>query len=176
MNFLELTSYIGEPDGYADSPDFQSDIWPLMRRKAQEIESVFLFRSDKSSSMGWLGHYDLVSQNIIRIGSMSDLNDTELSRIEHWSFYGGHLSVVYRVSIQSSLVHEFCKLFPGVSLSSDDIDQLAMEPELLSELRWLSDESPKEILHFAFAHDADPLFIFGDLDVLRSLLVVHYSS
>jgi hypothetical protein len=170
MNFIELTSYIGEPEGYADFPNFPDDIWPLLTRKSKEVESLYLFRNDDSLSLSWSGHYEVVTQRIVRIRSMAELTKDELDRIRHLSFYGGHLNVLYRVSTQGSLLSELCKLFPVVRLSSDDIDQLGLEPEALAELRTFTAASPAGFLHFSFGHDGDPLYIFGDLEPLRALL------
>ena len=170
MNFLELTSYIGDAQGYAETPDFRSDVWPLLKREAKEIDGVFLFRNDSSSSVRLMGHYQIITENIICIGSADELTDHELSKLEHWSFYGGHLTVLYRVSTESSLLRELCNLYPSTHLSSDDIDQLGLRQESLMELRAFVAASPKEFLHFSFAHDADPLYIFGELETLRALL------
>lgn len=175
MNFLELTSYIADPQRYAEFPDFKNDVWPLIRSKGKEIESVLLFRNDSSSSIGWLGRYEIVTQNIIDIGSMGEFTDHELSKIEHWSFYGGHLNVLYRVSSESSLLKELCSLYPVVNLSSDDPDQLGLGQEFLTELQSFTAASPK-FLYFSFAHDGDPLCIFGDFEALRDLLKRHYAS
>jgi hypothetical protein len=169
LEFLELTSYIGDPQGYADFPSFKNDVWPLIKSKAKEIESVFLFRNDSSSNVGWLGRYEIVTQNIIRIGYMDELTNDELSKIEHWSFYGGHLNVLYRVSTESPLLEELCSLYPVVKLSSEDTDQIGLGQESLTELQAFTAASPR-LLHFSFAHDADPLCIFGDLERLRSHL------
>ena len=170
MNFLELTSYIDDAQGYAEFPDFLSDVWPLLKGKRNEIEDVFLFQNDSSSSLGWPGYYEVVTQNIRHIRSMDELTDQELSKLEHLSFYGGHLNVLYRVSTESSLPREFCTLYPIVNLSSDDIDQLGLEQKYLIELREFTAALPKQSLYFSFAHDADPLYIFGDLEALRTLL------
>ena len=170
MNFIELTSLIDDEQGYADDPEFQSDIWPLLTHKAKDINSVFLFRNHGSRGFGWLGPYQVVSQNICRIQPMSELTDDELGKIKQWSFYGGHLNVLYSAASESSLVRELCRIYPSFSLSSDDIDQLALDPEPLTELRAFTAALPKEVVHFAFAHDGDPLFMFGELEVLRALL------
>lgn len=170
MNFIELTSLIDDEQGYADDPEFQSDIWPLLRRSAKEIDGVFLFRNHRSRGFGWLGPYQVVSQNIVRIQPMAELTDDELDKIKLWSFYAGHLNVLYSATSESSLVRELCRIYPTFSLSSDDIDQLALDPEPLTELRAFTAALPKEVVHFAFAHDGDPLFMFGELETLRALL------
>ena len=169
MDFLELTSLIGEPEEYADFPDYQSDVWPFMRRKAEEIRSVFLFRT-ASRGFNWPGQYQVITQNIIRIGTMGELSDPELRKIHYWSFYEGHLNVLYQVSTEGSLLRELCEMYPVVELSNDEIDQLALDPKPLTELRAFIAAAPQGLLHFAFSHDADPLFIFGDLDQLTALM------
>src|SRR5687768_9835781 len=100
---------------------------------------------------------------------MDELTNDELSKIEHWSFYGGHLNVLYRVSTESPLLEELCSLYPVVKLSSEDTDQIGLGQESLTELQAFTAASPR-LLHFSFAHDADPLCIFGDLERLRSHL------
>lgn len=176
MNFLELTSWIGGPEEYAEFPEFQSDVWPLLRRKAHEIEGVFLFRSEPSRSLGWAGGYEMVTERIARLSSTADLTEPEFNELQYLSFYRGHLSVLYRVSSENSLLHELCSMYPTVGLSSDEIDQLALRPESLAELRAFTDALPQEAVHFAFAHDGDPLFVFGHLETLRSLLRSYYAS
>jgi len=170
MNFIELTSYVGGPEGYADFPNFPDHIWPLLTSKRKEIESLYLFRNDDSSSLSWPGHYEVVTRRIVRVNSMNALTDHELSRIEHLSFYGGHLNVLYRISTGSSLLSDLCNLFPVVRLSSDDVEQIALDEESLAELRAFTAAMPPELLCFSFAHDADPLYIFGQLEALRDLL------
>ena len=176
MNLLELTAYIPEPEGYADLPDFESDVWPLLRRKGQEIENLFLFINDNSRSLAWPGHFELVTRNILRIRSMDELTDRELDRLQVLSFYGGHLNVVYRVPAESSLLLELCSMYPLVKLSSDDIDPLGLNQQSLSELGAFTAALPKELLHFSFSHDADPLYVFGDLETLRDLLRRYYQA
>ncbi len=171
MNFLELTSLIGEPEEYAEFPEFQSDTWPFLKRNADEIRSVFLFRNHGSRGFGWMGQYQVITRNIIRIGTMNELTEAELLKIHYWSFYEGHLNVLYQVSTEGSLLRELCNMYPVVDLSSDEIDQLALEQEALTELRDFIAASPKGLLHFAFCHDAEPLIIFGELDALNALLM-----
>lgn len=170
MNFIELTSYIGDPQGYGDGPDFTNDVWPLIRRKQKEIANVFLFRNDTSSSLGWSGYYEPVSNNIGRIRPMSELTQGEIEKLEHWSFYGGHINVIYQLPSESSLLRELLGIYPTVRLSSDDVDEIGLGPEYLAELQRLIAGSPTGSLHFSFSHDADPLYIFGELESLRSLL------
>lgn len=170
MNFIELTSYIGDPQGYDDGPDFTKEVWPLIRRKQHEIANVFLFRNDSWSSLGWLGYYEPVSNNIARIRTMMELTQGEIEKLEHWSFYGGHLNVVYQLPGESSLLRELVGMYPTVRLSSDDVDEIGLGPEYLAELQRLIAASPAGSLHFAFSHDADPLYIFGALESLRALL------
>ena len=173
MNFLELTSYIGDPQGYADEPGFTRDVWPLIRSKQKEIANVFLFRNDTSSSLGWSSYYEPVTNNIARIRPMSELTDGEIEKLQHWSFYGGHLNVLYQLPSESSLLHGLISLYPVVKLSSHDVDPIGLDPEYLAELRGFIDASPSGLLHFCFSHDADPLYIFGELESLRSLLRTH---
>ena len=168
MNFLELTSYIGGPQGYADRPEFSDDVWPLLMRKRTEIEGVFLFRNDRSRSLGWAGEYAVVSENIVRIRPMDQLTEHEIDKLKHWSFYGGHLNVLYRVSSESSLLRELCNLYPTIHHSSDDVEPLGLDEEFLPELRVFTAASPS--LHLSFAHDGDPLYVFGELEALRELL------
>jgi hypothetical protein len=176
VNFLELTSRIGEPEEYADFPEFQSDVWPLLRQKANEIEGVFVFAQPRSRSWSWPGRYEAVSERIVRLSPTTELTQEEFKELEHLSFYGGHLNVLYQLPSGSPLLHELCAMYPTVSLSSDDLDQLALDPEPLAELRAFTDALPQESLHFAFAHDGDPLFVFGYLETLRSLLRSYYAS
>ena len=170
MNFLELSSEIDDPQGYADFPYFQRDVWPLIRRRATEIESVFLFINEASSSLGWVGYYEMVTRKIMRISSMAELTDDELSRIEQLSYYGGHFNVLYHVSTESSLVRELCNLYPTVKLSRDDADQLGLGEESFTELRAFTVALPKDLLQFSFAHDGEPLYIFGEREALEKLL------
>lgn len=174
MNFLELTSYIDEEQGYDGFPDFTDDVWPLLTRKAEEIEGLFLFHS--SRGVGWAGHYEVVMGRIVRLKSLNELTKDELGKIEHWSFYGGHLNVLFRVSSESSLLRELCNFYPSVNLSSDDVDQLALKQESLAELRAFTAALPQELVFFSFAHDADPLYVFGHLETLRVLLRTVYAT
>lgn len=171
MNFLELSSKIDDSEGYADFPYFQRDVWPLIRRKAKEVKSVFLFWNDVSSSLGWAGHYEMVTAKIMLIRPMAELTDDELSGIEHLSYYGGHFNVLYHVSTESLLIRELCNLYPTLDLSSDDVDQLGLGQESFTEFRAFTAALPKELIQFSFAHDADPLYIFGERETLEKLLV-----
>ena len=175
MNFLELTSYIGEPQGYADFPEFQSDVWPLLRRKANEIESVFIFAQPRQARRSWPGRYEPISERIARLSPTSELTQQEFSELQLLSFYAGHLNVIYQISTESSLLRELCALYPVVNLSSDDIDQLGIDPEPLAELRAFTDALPPGFLNYSFSHDGDPLFVFGPLEALRSLLRTYYA-
>jgi hypothetical protein len=170
MNFIEATSYIGDPQGYADGPDFSSEVWPLIRRKQKEISNLFLFWNDTSRSLGWPGHYEPITKHIARIRPLSELTDQEIAKLEHWSFYGGHLNVLYQLSAERSLLPDLLHLYPTVKLSSDDVDAVGLGPEYLGELQRFTAASPPGSLHFSFAHDADPLYIFGDLESLRVVL------
>lgn len=176
MNFLELTSYIGGPEEYADFPEFQSDVWPLLRRKADEIEGVFLFWNNNSRSISWPRPFEVVTERIARLKSTAELTEDEFSELQYLSFYKGHLNVLYRVSTEGSLLQELCNMYPAVSLSSDDIDQLGLDPEPLADLRAFTDALPHGFVHFAFVHDGDPLCVFGPLEPLRSLLRSYYAS
>src|SRR5689334_1605554 len=176
MNFLELTSYVGGPEGYADFPNFPDHIWPLVTSKAKEVESLYLVQNDDSSSLSWPGQYEVVTRRVVRINSLAALTGQELRKVEHLSFYGGHLNVLYRISRASSLLRELCKLFPVVKLSSDDVEQIGLDEESLVELRTFIEALPTEFLCFSFTHDADPLYVFGELEALRELLRSSYGS
>jgi hypothetical protein len=78
--------------------------------------------------------------------------------------------VVYQLPGESSLLRELLGVYPTVRLSSGDVDAIGLGPEYLAELQRLIAAAPAGSLHFSFSHDADPLYIFGELESLRSLL------
>lgn len=174
MNFIELTSFIRDRQGYSDEPLFDRQLWPLFLTNRQAIGSVFLFRHELSTVPAeFFGDYELISHNIVAVGPLGRLSSEKLEALEYLSFFGGHLSVLYQTRNEDSFVPQLCRLYPQPGrLSNDAIDTLGLEDSARFELGAFVGTLSDDMLLVSFAHDADPLYIFGEKLTLSGLLEV----
>jgi hypothetical protein len=172
LTFLELTTYSeSNPQGYDDKPSFQSDIWPLFVNTANKIQHVYLFINSN-----WSDHKRLKAQGVsagscVDLGSMGLLTKKDIKELEHLSFFGGHLNVLYLIEQRDRLIQDLLKLFKksGVTLRCAS-QGLSLHVNEQNELRGFLAQAVSSHIFASFGHDGDPLFLFGKLPVLQGIL------
>ena len=168
MIFLEMESYIEPPLGCPEGPYFDSDLWPLILRRANEIQTLLWFRHEPPG---------VNESHLADLGPLTTQSGQMLETLKHRSYYGGHLNVLYVVQAESLLLRELVKLYPkpGV-LYSDSTNNLGLPFEARSELARFVESLPPHGSLLSFAHDADPAYIFGDRETLQELQVASASN
>lgn len=161
MIFLELESYMEPPEGFPDGPYFNSDLWPLILRRSDEVRNVLWFRHE-SVGAG--------ESHLAELGPLTTQSNQMMETLKHRSFYGGHLNVLYVVQAESLLLVELAKLYPkpGV-IDSDSRNDLGLPIHARSELARFVESLPPQWAVLTFAHDADPAYIFGERETLEKL-------
>ena len=101
MVFLELDSYIEPPIGYPGRPYFDSDLWPLIVRRSDEVKMVLWFHPDPPPTR--TGRRE---SHLTELGPMTKLSADMLAMLKHRSYYGGHLNVLYVIPSESPLLTE----------------------------------------------------------------------
>jgi hypothetical protein len=143
LHFIELTSRIDAPEGYANEPDFDEQLWPLLVNNAGEIDQVLLFahpfsRLDQKS----IQRYEGVGKLFADMGPMGRLSASELETLADWSFAGGHLSVLYRINRESSMLPKLLTAYPSPGkLLDTSMDTPGVEPADADELARLVEET-----------------------------------
>ena len=169
MYFIELTSYLEPPAGFPTRPYFDEDLWPLLTAHAADIERVLLFQHNSHKAI-FPPASKLVSRNIAEIGRLTDVPPNVLATLAHLSFYGGHLNVLYEVSSDSPLLERLIDSYPvSARIANDQVDNLGLAEEARSELAGLVEKLTSRHVLLAFAHDGDPLYVFGAQTTLQSL-------
>lgn len=172
LSFIELTSDLGEEMGYADEPEFVEHVWPVFLRNSDAVERVFLY-----INRAWTGSKrsfqagERVSANIADIGPMERLSKNQFEEIEYRSFFGGHMNVLYQIAITSDLLLQVLNLYPNARMPIKQEGAtfgLRYENER-SELKTFIRSIPDTHVLASFAHDADPLYIFGSAASLKNL-------
>ena len=79
MIFLELESYIEPPEGYPDGPYFDSDLWPLILRRSDEVRNVLWFRHEPPK---------VSESHLADLGPLIRQSDQMMEMLKHRSFYG----------------------------------------------------------------------------------------
>ena len=161
MIFLEMESYIEPPLGYPEGPYFQTDLWPLILRRSDEVQTVLWFQYEPPR----------VNESYLAdLGPLTRQPDYMMEMLKHRSFYGGHLNVLYVIQAESLLLRELVKLYPqpGV-LYSDSTNDLGLPFDARSELARFVESLPPKWAILSFAHDADPAYIFADREMLEEL-------
>ena len=170
-SFIELSSYSESLDRYDGGPYFDTDLWPLVLKNINQIRRVLIFHHESSKiPITSLGCGLMISPNIRDIGAMNQLSSESLATLAVWSF-GGHISVLYHLANESSIPRELFNLYPipgKLYLNSED--ELGITDEARLEFAVVLNTVPADHVVLAFAHDADPLFIFGSEEGLTSLI------
>ena len=168
MIFLELESYIEPPLGYPDGPYFDSDLWPLILRRSDEVQTVLWFRHETPA---------VNESHFADLGPLTRQSDQMMETLKHRSYYGGHLNVLYVIQPESLLLRELVKLYPkpGV-LYSDSTNNLGLPFEARSELARFVESLPPRWSVLSFCGDGDPACIFGDGETLEQLQVASASN
>jgi hypothetical protein len=172
MIFLELDSYIEPPIGYPGRPYFDSDLWPLIVSRIDEVQSVLWFRHDLPPDRTSLGEGRLTD-----LGPMTKLSTQMMEMLKHRSYYGGHLNALYVIPSESLLLTELVKLYPVPAvIGSDSTNDLALSFDARSELARFVGALPHQLVVLSFAHDGDPAFIFGEQAALEKLKVASMAN
>jgi hypothetical protein len=167
MIFLVLDSYIEPPIGYPGRPYFDSDVWPLIVTRSDEIKSALWFHHDRSPD-----HTGLRQSPVTDLGPMAKLSAQTIDMLKHKSYYGGHLNVLYVIPSESPLLTELVNLYPAPGvIDSDSTNDLALSFAVRSELTRFVEALPRQLVVLSFAHDGDPAFIFGERAALEKLQV-----
>lgn len=168
MIFLEMESYIEPPLGFPEGPYFDTNLWPLILRRANEVQTVLWFRHEPPG---------VNESHLADLGPLITQCDQMMEMLKHRSFYGGHLNVLYVIQAESLLLRELVKLYPkpGV-LYSDSTNNLGLPVDARSELARFVESLPPRWSVLSFAHDADPAYIFGDRETLEELQVASASN
>jgi len=81
------------------------------------------------------------------------------------------LNVLYLIPSEAFLLREIFNLYPSpAKLSNDYFDSLGLADASRLELGKFIGSLPDNHVVAAFAHDADPLYIFGSSNTLRSMV------
>ena len=168
MIFLEIESYIEPPLGYPDGPYFDTDLWPLILRRSDEVRTVLWFRHEPPS---------LNESHFADLGPLTRQSGQMMEMLKHRSYYGGHLNVLYVIQAESLLLRELVKLYPkpGV-LYSDSTNNLGLPFDAISELARFVESLPPHWSVLTFCGDGDPACIFSDRETLEELQVASASN
>ena len=167
MTYLELDSYIEPPEGYPEGPYFSSDLWPLIMKRRDEVSYVLWFRHDPP-----INPADGQESRLTNLGPLTQLSKQTIEMLEHRSFYGGHLNVLYVTQAQSPLLMELVKLYPRPGVIGSDPTKIILSVEAAAELAHFVESLPPDLAVLSFAHDADPAYIFGERTALEKLQAV----
>ena len=174
LHFIELTSQIDAPEGYTNEPGFDEQLWPLLVNNAGEIDQVLLFAHPFSRlDQKTIQRYERAGKLFANMGAMRGLSGSELETLADRSFAGGHLSVLYRLNRESSILPKLLTAYPAPGkLLDTSMDTPGLEPADTDELARLVEETGDAQVFIGFSHDGDPLYIFGTRQTLESLLTV----
>ncbi len=158
------------PEGYTDLRRFAEDVWPAIEQRASSISRVYYLHSRFSQSRQLellTDRSGLLPGKTTDLGPFGELSPAQLKVVRHLSWYGGNLNVFFRTA-DATFLKQLIDLWPqeGRIVAVKDLELgEAVEPSLLVLLESTSEE---EVL-FAFAHDADPMFLLGRAEVLERL-------
>lgn len=154
--FLELSSFEpGNPQGYADEPDFRKHIWPFIRLHAVDIKHVE-YRSVNNRTRG----------QFVNAGPLHTLDEKHLEQISELSNWGGHLDVLY-VTDKLNLIKQLAQMYPSSPVLHNDPVDAGIPADLLQRIDSLMDTTNYV---FAFGHDGDPAYVFGPPSDLSMVL------
>lgn len=172
LSLIKLSRHINPRAGFTAEPDFARDLWTTMLNQSFVIEDVFLFCNSR-----WLGKRTLfesgarVTPRIASLGRMAQLKDKELVELKSRSSENGHLSVLYQIAYQELLVANLINLFTATKTLSDARrDDLALKSDETLELNCFIEARDESHLFAGFAHNAEPLYLFGHPTLLEASL------
>lgn len=169
INYIQLTTYSkNDPAGYKDFPKFSEDIWPLFIKNSSAIKEVIRIQSP-SFFARMFKNADLTATTL---GKMSGLSEEIIRELKLQSFYAGHLDVFYKTSAPS-FITQMIKLYPYKKLGNQilfDKKKWELVQHAIVGLNLSSD------ILISFAHDGDPMFLFGEKNFLKKLLEISESE
>lgn len=173
INFLEFTCFSEkDPGGYTEKPTFYDHIWPYILSHIGEFECVYLFLnhylSDHFEKEKWKTK---ISENIYNIGPLSNFSEKALEEIGMRSYDAGHLGVLYQIPASSNTLLDLIDLWPYEGQLIANSDDLGLKDSEIIELKKFTESIDKESFLMAFGHDADPMYLFGNNDMLLKLSI-----
>lgn len=176
LGLVEFTSWIqDDPSGYSDNPEFEKDLWPLIAT-SRDISDVCLLRSRFSAKKS----LDRLSMKVVdsawrefplRLGQISKLSEQDRGALSHLTTFGGHLSVLYQFAGTGTL-QTLLRLWPRHSALSTDFSLLGLNSaELTGILHALNAFCTDGHVVVAFAHDGDPMYLFGEDTAVADILI-----
>lgn len=173
---VEFTSWIeDDPSGYSDDPEFEKDLWPLIAA-SRDVSDVCLVRSrfGAKKSLDRLSMKAVTSawqECPLRLGPISNLSERDLGALNHLTTFGGHLSVLYQLAVAGTL-EILLRLWPRHSALSTDFSQLGLNAAELIEIGQALDALCTDgHVVVAFAHDGDPMYLFGENTAVADILI-----
>ena len=172
LNYIELTLDYGQPpEGWDKMPLFRKDIWPLILVCKDQILEVYLFYNAHWQGKSEANRYCSGSSfNITPLGLISQMPPSMLNELEWRSDFGGHLNVLYLINSNSEILAALTRLYqsPGV-FCDDSYDDLGLSLVERRHVQQLIRDIPNNNVLLGFGHDGDPVYIFGQSEILRSL-------
>lgn len=172
---VTLTSLVD--DKYcSEFPDSLRDVWPLLLAHQASIRGLH-FVVDRTASRFTLRRLGLPlwdrnrSADVYPLPSLSDLTEEQLEAVQYSSFSAGHLTILFVTDYDSDLMRAFVKLWPTVTFqTSCDWDALGLKSQTISAFAEFLESHVDRSCVISFAHDAEPVYVFGREDHLRLLL------
>lgn len=172
LHLIKLSRHINPRQGFAIHPQFGSNIWTLILTRVEQIDEVLLFCNSR-----WTGNrksFDASEKRTSRIaalGRMEWLSDKQFAELRDRSNEGGHLSVLYKIPCDSSLVPRLINLWTTPRTVSDTArDDLGLKRDETNELAAFVHLNEATHIVAAFAQNAEPLYLFGARDQLANIL------
>jgi hypothetical protein len=158
LHYLECTSFSQDnTEGYCELPSFTKHIWPLFEKYAGLIDAVY--RIVRPGSIRKLSgkRLDMV---VASLGPFRMIPAKQMPEVKARSFSGGHLDVFYKCKDEPFL-SALIRLWPLPAQLSDDSGTLRLDPLKLSAVEKLLSSIQDPYVLVSFAHDGDPMYLFG---------------
>ncbi len=165
LTYLEL-----DCTGRLSGPKFPDDVWSVIRRCSLDISDVFLFRTRNFRRDRLFRECPEVHPSLFSLGPLAQLDKRAEKTVRVYSFYGGHLNVLFRThSLQ--LLRSLVALWPiaaiekgtNLGLSTDEM------ADFIGAVSWAIASGPV----FAFFQDWFPMLVFGEESLLAGLREFH---
>lgn len=159
MTYLEAQNR--DPTRPDTGVSFTKTVWPLLISRGSEIDA-FLFGARKR-----IPH--LSPDGVERLGRLAALDRETQEKVRHFSYYGGNMNVVFRAASRGP-IEALVAPWPLLQ-TKDDEDFLppSWTPRETKAFLSLVMDSPVGGASFCFGHDGDPLFVFANSELIRSL-------
>ncbi len=176
LHLIKLSRHINPRLGYAAEPRFKTQIWRLILNHVEHVDDVLLFANSQ-----WSGNRqsfvagESFSPRINSIGRMTWLSEAQFTEVANRSDEDGHFSVLYKIFNESVLLPRLINLWTtprafGNMLSDAARDDIGLKLDETYELAHFVHAVEATHTIASFAHNAEPLYLFGNPDALQTSL------